>query len=260
MILPQLPPHIARPSRELAPVDVVRRRWIVLALVLLHLLGAVLVDRAMQLQALPQSAARDESIEVVFFDPPASAPVVLADTLPLPLAPAAAPAPTPAVVARAPPPAQPPSLLPAQPQTLAAPSAAPAAAQLDTLRLFNDDGSPRLSKAVIDAAQPVVTAPDFAAPQPQAIAPIRSPIPYKPTRLDEYWVPSNETLGAQALRRVIVEKEFKTPWGTTWRCAWILIIGGCGDVPPAAMKNPPKAPWETYQTEPETPRAVDFVP
>lgn len=131
---------------------------------------------------------------------------------------------------------------------------------MNTRQLFNDDGSPRLSKAAIDASQTPATAPDFAPPQPQAIAPIRSPIPYKPTRLDDYWVPSNETLGAEARRRVTVEKAFKTPWGTTWRCAWFLTIGGCGDVPPPAMKNPPKAPWETYEAEPETPREVDSMP
>lgn len=265
LTLPQLPLEIARPSRAPGPVDVVPRRWVLSALVLLHILGAMLVDRAMQLQPLPLAAALQESIEIVFFDAPARLPAALESAQPPATPPVVEPPVTSAVAAqRIPlPQLQPlPNALREPAQPLAAPGAAPPApAALDSSRLFNDDGSPRLSKQAIDAAQPLVAAPDFAPPKPQAIAPIRSPIPYKPTRFDEYWVPSNEPLGAEIMRRVILEKEFKTPWGTRWRCAYIIILGGCGDVPPPAMKNPPKAPWETYQTEPEDlSRAVDFRP
>ncbi len=268
LTLPHLPFEIARPSRDPAPVDIVRLRWVLSVLLLLHILGAVLVDRAMQLQALPPAAAPQESIEIVFLDAAATAPAAVADAEPPATPPVVATLDAPAPVAlpirqalSRPQPPSPPNAMRAPVQPLAAPSAAsPAPVVLDSLQLFNDDGSPRLSKQAIEAAQPLVAAPGFAPPKPQALAPIRSPIPYKPTRFDEYWVPSNESLGAEVMRRVIVEKEFRTPWGTRWRCAWIIILGGCGDVPPPAMKNPPKAPWETYQTEPQSPRAVDFLP
>jgi hypothetical protein len=118
--------------------------------------------------------------------------------------------------------------------------------------LFDPDGSLRLSPQVVDAAATRAQQPDFTPPPAARWPTVKSPLPYKATRFEPYWVKSNETMGEELFRHVIFEKEFKTPWGTRWRCAYILFIGGCGDVPPPPMKNPPKMPWETYLPLPDS--------
>jgi hypothetical protein len=56
----------------------------------------------------------------------------------------------------------------------------------------------------------------------------RSPLPYTPTRLDQYWPPVRETLGGELVRKATVKKSWRTPWGTQIECAWVLFFGGCG--------------------------------
>lgn len=246
------------------------RRGLFLALALLHVAGILWLDRAMRLR--PRVPAAPVVVEdtgvVIRFLPDAAVPAPAPE--PAESAPAAAPAladppraapinTPPAAVLSANPFVTAPPGIPATPAPAAdaGPIRAPGTT-IDTSRLFEPDGSPRLSEEVVEAAaaKPV---PEYIARTAPGLAPIRSPIPYKPTRFDEVWVPDGESLGQELVRKATPEKEFKTPWGTRWRCKWVLVIAVCGDVPPPAAKNAPKAPWETYEPEPEDPeREIEF--
>ena len=70
------------------------------------------------------------------------------------------------------------------------------------VRLVNPDGSLRLSKEVLDAAD-AKHPPGF---QPKDTSPSelmvhKSPVEYRSTRFDKYWVPDKETLGQELARK-----------------------------------------------------------
>jgi hypothetical protein len=248
---PALPAIVARPSRETGPVDRRRVAAVLLLLGLLHVIGALLVDAAMRLRPALARLLDAPGVAVRLIDPVQSLP---------------ANPPAPAIAARQPDRAaeaagvgssvDPRGPAP-EPVVIDMPGAQAPTGSLDTARLFDPDGSPRLSPAVIDAAGPAVATPDFAPPKTPGLAPLRSPLPYKPTRFEAYWVPVDETLGDEWMRRLTMEKEFKTPWGTRWRCTTVLLFGACSDVPPAPMKNRPTMPWETYDPPPSSDQRDD---
>lgn len=248
---PALPASVARPSREAEPVDRRRVAAVVLLLGLLHLVGALLVDAAMRLRPglarlldAPGVEVRlIHSVQSLSTNPPA--PAIAASSAERA---AAAAGKGSAVGTRAPAP---------DPVVIDVPDTQGPTGSLDTASLFDPDGSPRLSPAVIDAAGPAVATLDFAPPKAPGLAPLRSPLPYKPTRFEAYWVPVDETLGDEWMRRLTMEKTFKTPWGTRWRCTSVLFFTACGDVPPAPMKNRPTMPWETYDPPPPSDQRDD---
>lgn len=135
----------------------------------------------------------------------------------------------------------------------ATPVAQPA---LETPRLFDSEGRPRLSQSVLDAAARAAEAPAPAwrervfEPSPQ-FQPRRSTVPYVPTRFDRAWVADRETLGQELMRRSIVSRKVKTPWGTVWQCGGSLflpVLVGCADVPPRPLERPPAGPGEAPRT------------
>jgi hypothetical protein len=242
LALPVLPAAISRPSRAIAPANRRLRRAVWVGIGLLHVLLVVLLDRAMQFDAGPsRTFVADDAVTIRWIeDPPPAVPIeppAVEETTPRPVtvaprAPVAAPAP--------------------EMTATAAPDGSTTApvAEIDTTRLFNPDGSVRMSTSVIEAARTPERRAGFQPPQTVGLAPIRSPIPYKPSRLDPVWVPDGENLTSELFRKATVAKEVKTPWGTRWRCVWVLVIAGCGGLPPPAAKNPPPAPWETYLPHP----------
>lgn len=138
----------------------------------------------------------------------------------------------------------------------ASPQPSSPAMTLDTSRLFDAEGRPRLSQSVLDAAARAVEAPAPAwrervfEPSPQ-FRPRRSTVPYAPTRFDRVWVADRETLGQELLRRSIVSRDVKTPWGTVWKCGGSLFLPlmvGCADVPPRPLERPPAGPGEAPRT------------
>jgi hypothetical protein len=264
----------ARVAARDADAELLRiRRALLLALALLHVAGVLWLDRAMRLrpQVVRVPAVVEDGGVVIRFLPdetiapeasaisPALPPVVADPTAP------SVPDRTATKVRVSPTVASGPTTEPIDAAATASPTTAPPATDaagpstaIDTARLFEPDGSPRLSDTVVEAAS-AKAAPDYIARRDPGLAPIRSPVPYKPTRFDDAWVPDGESLGQELVRKATPEKEFKTPWGTRWRCKWVLVIAVCGDVPPPAAKNAPKAPWETYEPEPEDPeREIDF--
>jgi hypothetical protein len=72
----------------------------------------------------------------------------------------------------------------------------------DAIRLVNPDGSLRLSQEVIDAAEakpaPGYIPKDTSSPEFMAH---ESPVEYRSTRFDKYWVPDKETLGQELARK-----------------------------------------------------------
>lgn len=261
LLLPQLPERVRRPQRSSADGDARLRRRIVGAVLLAHVLLGVMLDRAMQIRATAPVAVVDDGVLIRWIDaePVEEVPAVELSPASMSADPAAVPASAPVL-------SQP--TITATPARTAVPMAAPRAidgtsiapaAPIDTARLFNPDGSVRMSTQVVDAAKPAPAQPEFDTPSLQKLAPLRSPIPYRRTQFDAVWVPDGENLPDEIFRNVTVEKEIETPWGTRWRCVWILIIGACADVPPPLIRNAPRAAWETYQPEPEDPdREIDF--
>lgn len=185
--LPELPTHVARPSRDGGGPDPWRRRaaWLVLAA---HAVGVVVVDQALRLRDAPRVAPPAETVVEIRFLPPdpveatpvASNPVVEAPATTRPAAPRT----------RQPPTAAPPRrddgmaarFLPATPEP-----------SIETRRLFDPDGRVRLPDGLADGSPP---------PARDPMAPPASPLPIERTRFDRAWRPDGETLGQEAVRRV----------------------------------------------------------
>lgn len=240
------------------------RRGVQAGVVLLH--GALLVAliEAMALRngplvrALPVAEVAPLVIEFDLTDP------VPAVSQP-PVAPTREPGPsrdvaTAAATSEVPPPAAARAASAPRPSVSASAPAPPQAAEptttLDTSRLFDAEGRPRLSQSVLDAAARAGEAPPPAwrervfEPSPQ-FRPRRSTVPYAPTRFDRVWVADRETLGQELLRRSIVSRKVKTPWGTVWECGGSLflpVLVGCADVPPRPLERPPAGPGEAPRT------------
>jgi hypothetical protein len=255
LALPDVLPEVRRPARSDAVVDPAWRWRIVGAIVLAHLLLLLAVDASLGLREPLAPRSRDEGVVIRWIEaesavaaesaPTDAAPVALAPTTPRPQEQLRAPTSLPPAAASA---ASPSAVVDAETR---------GAGALPSRLLFDPDGRLRVSQSVVDAAA-ARPSPGYATPTRDGLPPIRSPIPYRKTRFDDDWVPDGETLGDEVMRKVAVEREFKTPWGTRWRCAIVLVFAACGDVPPAPMRNPPKMPWETYVEDAVQRAAPDF--
>jgi hypothetical protein len=205
------------------------RRWgwlLALALHLLILIGSRSVLR--EQQHLPEPTV----ITVELIDapaeptPPEPALPPLQSVPPAVVAPRSARAPRPVPTDRLP----------------TAPVVAPEAPQFHA---YNPDGSvdiPDDLAAQLDNASP---RPDF---MPLKVAPSpllnpRRPLKVRPNHFAQYWsgtdgMPLHESMW----RYVTATKEFVTPWGGHYGCAWILIIVACADIPDKPW-NPPQT-WQ----------------
>ena len=58
----------------------------------------------------------------------------------------------------------------------------------------------------------------------------RNTLPYAATYFEGAWVPRDETLGGEVVRRTTSTHRWLTPWGTQIVCSatWLLAFGGCG--------------------------------
>ena len=58
----------------------------------------------------------------------------------------------------------------------------------------------------------------------------RNVVPYAATYFEGAWVPRDETLGGEILRKTTSTRRWRTPWGTEIVCSatWLLALGGCG--------------------------------
>lgn len=243
--------------RDDAPAP--HQRRVLLAVLLAHLVLVLVVRDAMFVDVpAPVAAPKEQVLEVVFGTPadPTRAMSAL-ETLPLPQTEPVREVVVP-VRAREPLVAPPPSRVQAAPVVRVEPTVAPTddsamsarfiepepPKETTPLRLFNSDGSVHVSTEMLEAIdskpQPGYSPP--AVKQPELMR-HESPVSYTPTRFDRYWAPPNETILQEFFRKSTVEKKFKTPWGTTVQCAWMLFMGGCGwGAGPTPLKNPPKGP------------------
>lgn len=234
------------------------RRWVLFAVLLAHVVLLLIVRDAMFVDApVPVVVAPQEQVLEITFGT-ASDPTLQMreiETVPLPQAEpvreVVVPA-RPAVEARAPARVEAPPVPSAEPVVAPTDDSAMTARFIDPdppketqpLRLFNSDGSVHVSKEMLDAID--------ATPQrqfePRVVGKSRimqhtTPIPYAPTTFEKYWAPRDETILQEFFRKSTVEKKFKTPWGTTVQCAWMLFMGGCGwGSGPTPLKDPPKGP------------------
>lgn len=230
-------PYVRLTQRVEPPRDR-RNLWLLVALVIAaHVLLAWLAYLVLR----PSPYRRDESgvISVSLFESPSElpAPPPLVSPPPLPGQPAA---PTP------------PRRLHYEPPAKGAISATLEGVKGPPLQLYESNGQVRLPS---NASQPAAPAPAFSTPELKGsqIYSGKSPVPYKPTRFNKDWAPSNQSLGAKAADKVgevfdkavektTVKKTIKVG-GTRIHCAaspLLIFAGGlvgCSGEPPAP---PPK--------------------
>lgn len=89
-------------------------------------------------------------------------------------------------------------------------------ADAQPLDLYRPDGSVRLPDS---AFVPAPARDTFAR---------RQILPYAPTRFERYWVPRDENLLGEWVRKGTVTRKWRTPWGTQIECVWVFALGGCG--------------------------------
>ncbi|MBP6691153.1 MAG: hypothetical protein KA911_09020 [Xanthomonadales bacterium] len=236
-----------------------RRRWILGLLVLAHLAFFLWLRDAMVERGRFAVPGREQVLEVRFYEEEV-APVF--EALPGPVAPLVPMPPetvrevvvpaAPLAVPSPPPPAAP-TVVDEPTDALAARFIPPEEPPPATLQLFNTDGSIRMSQDVVDASNIPAPRPGFRSPLMDAAKakPKPPPITYDPTVFARYWAPEGETAVQSAFRRATVSRKFKTPWGSTIQCTWVLVIGGCGwGIAPAPLEKPPPRPGEVYVDEP----------
>lgn len=117
------------------------------------------------------------------------------------------------------------------------------------LDLYGPQGQIRLPP---DSSHKSTPAPAYSAPgiKGSRIYSGKSPVPYKPTRFNKDWAPANESLGAKAAHKAgevfdkavdatTVKKTFHSQGGRQVQCVVspLMLLFGCGSVPPPAPKN-----------------------
>ena len=133
-----------------------------------------------------------------------------------------------------------------KPESATMPSDIPTpAVATDTLamRFYNPDSSANIPKDLLAQVERSMPKPNFTAKEfvlPEFMQ-HKNPLHYLATDFEPTWVPINENLLDEFVRRNLTrEVTFKTPWGGTIRCTWVFVMGACAGVPPAAWKNPDK--------------------
>jgi len=205
------------------------RRWGWLFALALHLLILIGLRSALREQQLAPEAS---VITVNLIDAPAEPPMPEPAVLP---AHGVSPA-TAASRQAMPRPRVPIARLPA------APAAAPEAPEFHA---YNPDGSLDVPNDLATQLDNAGSRPDFIPLKvtPSPILNPRRPLKVRPNHFAQYWsgtdgMPLHESMW----RYVTATKEFVTPWGGHYGCAWILILVACADIPDKPW-NPPQK-WQ----------------
>lgn len=127
-----------------------------------------------------------------------------------------------------------------KPSNMATPTVA---TETPAMRFYNPDSSANIPKDLLAQVERSMPKPNFTAKEfvlPEFMQ-HKNPLHYLATDFEPTWVPINENLLDEFVRRNLTrEVTFKTPWGGTIRCIWVFVMGACAGVPPAAWKNPDK--------------------
>jgi hypothetical protein len=169
---------------------------VLLLVILVHALLAWFAHRAMQLREAAR-AERDSAIEVRFIEPDMPAD----RAPPLPDVPVVAPSASPDAAPRVVPPAPPPLAADTSMSARFIEPDEPASPPPPPMKLFNSDGSVRLSQDIINGPRPPPRQyqPRDTSPSPQMAH--QSPLPYESTRFNRAWVPDGENLGQKIIRK-----------------------------------------------------------
>jgi hypothetical protein len=202
------------------------RRWAWLVALALHLLILVSLRSALREQ---ERAPEASVISVELIDMPAVPPLPEPAPLLVPRALPTAVAPRPAMAAL--------RHLPGSPAV--PPTASEASPEFHA---YNPDGSVDIPDDLVAQLDGVGPRADFI-PLKVAPSPIlnpRRPLKVRPNHFAQYWsgtdgMPLHESMW----RYVTATKEFVTPWGGHYGCAWILILVACADIPDKPW-NPPQ--------------------
>jgi hypothetical protein len=225
------PPYVRITQRGRPPRDR-RRAWILMAVVLA---AHVLLAWVAYLVLRPPPYHRDEGsvFAVTLIEPTPGLP------------------PPPPLVAPPPLPGQAPSGAPPRRLHYVPPAKGAMSATLEGVKgppldLYGPEGQIRLPPGSSSKATP---APAYSTPgiKGSQIYSGKSPVPYKPTRFNKDWAPVNESLGAKTVGRAFdkavdattVQKAFHTQGGRQVQCVVspLILLLGCGSVPPPAPKN-----------------------
>lgn len=102
-----------------------------------------------------------------------------------------------------------------------------AALDAGPIRLFRRDGRLALPEGVLEAPPQVASY----IPVPREVPPWEDrpvALAYQESMFEAFWwVPKDESMAGAFFRKATVTKEFRLPWGTKVRCAWVLVIGAC---------------------------------
>jgi hypothetical protein len=238
-------------SRRSDPADLRGRiSWpVLLAAILLHGLILWAVWMAMRpSQLMPPTQRREQVLQVRFINTPrvVAPPPALAAPPPLPQQHLPAPA------------AKPPARKPTPPAAI---THAPPSSTGTALQLYGRTGAARLPASATSST--TVAVPGYVQRMPQGDTRIMrhtSPIPYKPTRFEQYFPPPGETLGGALVRHVVQavvkSTDVDLPKGVHLKCTTVL------GVPIPNCINPPAPPSkkdgdERLSMAPAKPLAVD---
>src|SRR5688572_12035216 len=224
-----------RRLRRLERAPVARRRAAIAVVVLLHLLLVLGLRAGMRVRYDERSA--DEAAMVVRFDVDPATPIDPAlDVVP----PAASRVPTAAIPPR--------PRASREPGTAdVAPRTSPTQRTTTSLRLFEPDGSLRLSREVVEAAAPKAEPePEYRerAPLKKVWRADRPAIVHAPTRFERYWKPDQENLAQELVRKYpVLRIVLPNPGGKDW-CPPRSLDPDCeGEVDPAFADDPFPDEW-----------------
>jgi hypothetical protein len=225
------PPYVRITQRDKPPRDR-RRTWLLVGVVLAT---HVLVGWVAYVVLRPQPYQRGEGdvFAVTLIEPASGLP---------PPPPLVSPPPLPGQPSSG----APPRLLHREPPAKGAMSATLEGVEGPPLDLYGPQGQIRLPP---DSSQKSTPAPAYSTPgiKGSRIYSGKSPVPYAPTRFNKDWAPANESLGAKTVGRAFdkavdattVKKTFHSQGGRQVQCVVspLILLLGCGSVPPPAPKN-----------------------
>ncbi|HET7844604.1 MAG TPA: hypothetical protein VFL14_10675 [Xanthomonadales bacterium] len=189
----------ARPRFGDVPEDPRRRRLILLLIALAHIALLLALRHAMDLEPVPFAPAARETVLEITFDAPPPPPMTEVTAAPEErVVPVEVPTNVPHV--------QPPPRVVAPPRTAAPRNERMGARFIEEepppIRLFNSDGSVRISQEVLDASarkpEPGFKVPEKETPE---FMKHKRAISDERTRFEKYWVPDDENLGQKIVRK-----------------------------------------------------------
>jgi hypothetical protein len=117
-------------------------------------------------------------------------------------------------------------------------------------KLFNPDGIAIIPDEIADARQQGPRRGFVQTIEPSPLLQSKRPLKVRPNHFAASWVNNDaEPLDERLWRKLVLEKELKAPWGTSYRCAMaVLAVTTRGLGPALGCSEVPKKAWTPPQT------------